>query len=171
LSRPNFKHGPARVVTISFPPDDEAALQRLIDAADSVPEGASADSIVEIRASDVEAVVAMLMAITGTFSNFTAHGRSQLLVCAERVRQVDDEGFSAERDDQYVRGELALAAACYAAHAVGGGGAIASVQSLWPFPRAWWKPGTPARDLTKAAALLIAELDRRERAAGGRTSH
>lgn len=36
------------------------------------------------------------------------------LVIAERERQIKEEGFDAEHDKQHQRGELTLAAACYA---------------------------------------------------------
>ena len=37
------------------------------------------------------------------------------LIATERQRQIDDEGYSAEHDDEHAGGELALAAIAYAA--------------------------------------------------------
>lgn len=37
------------------------------------------------------------------------------MICLERVRQVEQEGWSAEHDATHTAGELAMAAACYAA--------------------------------------------------------
>ncbi|MEB3421767.1 hypothetical protein VK682_24660 [Salipiger manganoxidans] len=36
---------------------------------------------------------------------------------------------------------------------------------LWPWDRKWWKPTTPRRDLVKAGALIVAEIERLDRAA------
>jgi hypothetical protein len=35
----------------------------------------------------------------------------------------------------------------------------------WPWDLKWWKPTTPRRDLVKAAALIVAEIERLDRAA------
>lgn len=75
-------------------------------------------------------------------------------VLAERQRQKDKEGWTAEHDDKWKRGELRHAATCYA---VGG------VAYMWPWDMKWWKPGSIRRNLVKAAALLIAEIDRIDR--------
>lgn len=91
-------------------------------------------------------------------------------IAAERWRQLTGEGFTAERDDDYIRGELAQAGACYAhprppmvlgtceqTHEA------ASVPVEWPWHLRWWKPTTRRRDLVKAAALIIAEIERLDR--------
>ena len=94
-------------------------------------------------------------------------------IAAERQRQVQKEGWSIKHDDTHTRGELALAAACYAKEA-----ALPAVLplttkngTLWPWSLEWWKPKTPRRDLIRAAALIIAEIERLDRkdirAAGG----
>ncbi|ONC97004.1 hypothetical protein AQ925_06630 [Burkholderia pseudomallei] len=83
---------------------------------------------------------------------------------AERRRQVEAEGWTPGHDDQYQHGVIALAAACYAANA--GGVAWADpLPSFWPWMHNWWKPTTPRRDLVKAGALILAELERLDRAA------
>lgn len=83
----------------------------------------------------------------------------------ERSRQVSSEGFSTKRDDSYVAGELALAGALYAAPAPELDGEAKPLN--WPFPQRWWKPTDRRRDLVKAAALLIAEIERLDRAEEG----
>ncbi|MGF6878399.1 hypothetical protein [Paraburkholderia sp. MM5477-R1] len=97
-------------------------------------------------------------------------------VVAERKRQVTVEGFTAEHDAKYP-GAMAKAAATYAAHA----GAMASigyevdyeayrgvpvhqVSAPWPWDDEWWKPTTVRHDLVKAGALLLAEIERLDRA-------
>lgn len=92
-------------------------------------------------------------------------------VVAERRRQVEAEGWTPEHDDEHAGGELASAASCYA-H-VASYGDIAHVISPadsppynWPFDEAWWKPGDdPRRMLVKAGALILAEIERLDRAA------
>jgi hypothetical protein len=90
-------------------------------------------------------------------------------VIVERRRQVGAEGFSTEHDDEHDAGILASAAAAYALAAAdalhpfsrGDGGYRAGTPpAMWPLEPAWWKPSTPRRALEKAAALLLAELDR-----------
>lgn len=89
-------------------------------------------------------------------------------VIAERVRQTQSEKWTPEHDDAHTRGEMALAAACYAQHAAQTPDARRVVQSyhMWPenWSPAWWKPKTPRQDLVRAAALLIAEIERLDRA-------
>lgn len=84
-------------------------------------------------------------------------------VLAERQRQVTAEGWTAERDDGYQNSELADAAACYAIHAHNQG---FSTPDHWPWSQDWWKQTSPRRDLVKAGALILAEIERLDRAAG-----
>jgi hypothetical protein len=81
-------------------------------------------------------------------------------VLAEQERQMAVEGWAPEHDDEHGDGELAIAAECYALHAADG-----NCRGLWPWDFRWWKPRTPRRDLVKAGALILAELDRIDRAA------
>ena len=84
-------------------------------------------------------------------------------VLAERDRQQDVEGFSADHDDSHTDGSLAVAGVCYATFAVS---RQVNIWNLWPrsWDPSWWKPKDPRRDLVRAAALLIAEIERRDRA-------
>jgi hypothetical protein len=83
---------------------------------------------------------------------------------AERDRQVSAEGWTAEHDDGHNRGELALAGACYAASTHPSSDARVAADALWPWDDKWWKPTTRRRDLIKAAALIVAEIERLDRA-------
>jgi hypothetical protein len=86
-------------------------------------------------------------------------------IAAERMRQIESEGWSAEHDDEHRGGELALAGAAYATHAA----AFRDAEALvWPWGRKWWKPKNPRRDLVRAAALIVAEIERLDRAKAGR---
>jgi hypothetical protein len=86
-------------------------------------------------------------------------------VLAERRRQIEVEGWHADHDDDaHEFGQLAIAASCYA---------VASVQdertrrltipSAWPWAAEWWKPKDPRRDLVRAGALILAEIERLDR--------
>ena len=81
---------------------------------------------------------------------------------AERLRQVDDEGWSPEHDDQHAVGELAAAAACYC-HPEPCMDDTRGVPFSWPWDAAWWKPTDRRRDLVKAGALILAEIERLDR--------
>lgn len=90
-------------------------------------------------------------------------------VLAERRRQIEAEGFTADHDDRHIRGELATAAACYAAPSRY---RLAALDLLWPpmWSGTLWKPSgahddltARRRDLVKAAALILAEIERLDR--------
>lgn len=104
-------------------------------------------------------------------------------IAAERERQKTAENWTPEHDDRHADGSLSRAAACYAAHAsafqrVGyaNGSRDVSVETYrsyphargqfgWPWDGEWWKPTVPRRDLEKAGALIVAEIERIDRAA------
>lgn len=112
------------------------------------------------------------------------------LIAAERERQVAEENWTPEHDDGHTKGELAMAAACYAAPTriyierglLNGHG----FADPWPFPpiaslsgryAGDWdkrKSGNVVKDmptegedrirfLVKAGALIAAEIDRLQR--------
>lgn len=103
-------------------------------------------------------------------------------VLEERRRQITVEGWRIEHDDEHIRGELARAAACYAfvgalpdehsrdihASALWGTaeGIVSVVGEIWPetWDAHWFKPRNRRRDLVRAAALLLAEIERLDRA-------
>lgn len=96
-------------------------------------------------------------------------------VLAERQRQVKAEGWSSKHDDQYKNTELAFAASCYAFHAAAASWDLEDdgipydshpVPKQWPWDPSWWKPTDARRDLVKAGALILAEIERIDRAAG-----
>ncbi|WP_435608745.1 hypothetical protein [Pseudomonas knackmussii] len=87
-------------------------------------------------------------------------------VFAERRRQIHVEGFSLEHDDEHHRGELAIAAACYAEEAfcqLRDPDRLPEISQivpeLWPWEPTWWKPSLDARkNLVKAGALILAAI-------------
>lgn len=91
-------------------------------------------------------------------------------IAAERRRQVEAEGYSADHDDKTEgEGQMAGAAACYAfgeklwIGEQNGQGFLAKAASVWPWADRWWKPTTRRRDLVKAGALIVAEIERLDR--------
>lgn len=84
-------------------------------------------------------------------------------VMRERHRQVTAEGWTPQHDDAHTDGCLAQAAACYAANASGMAGRGYGPAPYWPFDHEWWKPKDKRRDLVRAAALIIAEIERLDR--------
>lgn len=89
-------------------------------------------------------------------------------VQAERRRQVEAEGWTPEHDDAHSYGQMARAAACYAlagSSAPNDGTAALLVSLAWPWDEQWWKPTSTRRDLVKACALALAEIERLDRAA------
>jgi hypothetical protein len=92
-------------------------------------------------------------------------------VLTERQRQISVEGWTTEHDDRHPDGSLSMAAACYAAQA---GTTLQSqeysaaavfTRVCWPWAMDWWKPTAPRRDLVKAGALTLAQIERLDRAA------
>lgn len=85
-------------------------------------------------------------------------------VIAERRRQTEVEGWTAEHDDSHTHGEMAGAAACYALTAADyWASADAAIRSVWPWDWKWWKRKDRRRNLVKAAALLFAEIEQLDR--------
>lgn len=100
-------------------------------------------------------------------SKMTAAARD---VLAERERQVSVEGWTPAHDDEHDDGQLAQAAACYARPGCGTGdcgdcGECGAVPVAWPWDESWWKPSADRRrNLVKAGALILAEIERLDRA-------
>ncbi|MGP5325966.1 hypothetical protein [Vreelandella titanicae] len=87
----------------------------------------------------------------------------------ERLRQINEEGFTAEHDDVYKDGQLVSAASAYgfAYVAMTDDHEVEDLYAppFWPWDTSWWKPSPdPRRNIIKAMALLAAEYDRLERA-------
>lgn len=105
-------------------------------------------------------------------------------VAAERERQKSVEGWTLEHDDEHGMGQMAKAAAAYAyfgslddSQRTKGGDAdsythflITRLFPVWGTSYGgwgwhWWKPKDQRRDLIRAAALIVAEIERLDRAA------
>lgn len=86
-------------------------------------------------------------------------------VVAERQRQKTIEGWTPEHDDEHCNGELAMAAVCYI-NETGTVNRNGGKPWGWPWDASWWKPKTRRRNLVKAGALILAEIERLDRDAG-----
>jgi hypothetical protein len=84
-------------------------------------------------------------------------------IAAERQRQINVEGWTAEHDDEHANGCMASAAACYALAAYLGNDWKPTRH--WPWDEKCWKPKDRRRNLVIAGALIAAEIDRIDRAA------
>jgi hypothetical protein len=104
-------------------------------------------------------------------------------IAAERKRQIEKEGYDARHDDRHEKGEIALAACCYASptplYLKDERASAFIMRDPWPWDDSFDKrpvyqgrsrqPGllsAKLRDLlVKAAALLVAEIERLDRSA------
>ena len=101
-------------------------------------------------------------------------------VALERFRQMQEEGWTVEHDDEHADGSLARVASAYAyfssldecdlKHNKSLGritGIVKVIDLLWPqsWSERWWKPKDRRLNLVRAGALIVAEIERLDRAA------
>lgn len=99
------------------------------------------------------------------------------MVAGERARQIH-RGFTADHDDAHTNREIANAALCYLKHYVERAWTIDNEMGLsvepgtyqnaespweWPWEEEAWNPKGKIEDLTRVAALVVAEIERLER--------
>ncbi|CAI1656159.1 hypothetical protein [Serratia liquefaciens] len=89
-------------------------------------------------------------------------------VVAERQRQINAKGYTQESDDGYLAGVLSQAGAAYAVLASDLPNAARRAKRLWPWPNAdkylaTRRKNTQRMNLVKAAALIVAEIERIDR--------
>ncbi len=87
-------------------------------------------------------------------------------VIGERIRQVAKEGYTPSHDDEHGDSSLSIAAACYAMPPGMRQMTELSCPWGWPWEPAHWKPKGRRQDLVRAAALILAEIDRIDRKEG-----
>jgi len=110
----------------------------------------------------------------------------------ERARQVNLEGWTIDHDNDHTGEQLAAAAAAYALPELlrtyvsvrvedppqpsfaidpvsGWGPFYKFIPRDWPWAAEWWKPKNRRYDLVRAAALIVAEIERLDRASVSET--
>lgn len=115
-------------------------------------------------------IVAAVNALPGLLAERAAlvEARTQAAsdVLAERARQIAVEGWTPAHDDEHDGGELARAGAAYALMATQEHKA-SRVPGWWPWSLDCWKPKSRREDLVRAGALILAEIERLDRALVG----
>lgn len=106
--------------------------------------------------------------LNGTHLLYEISSKAALDVLGERTRQIEAEGWTPEHDDEHTDAAMAYAAAGYAIEAADElyGVETPTVDPVYSpiFPEGWeFKRSAPRRMLVKAAALLLAEIERLDR--------
>lgn len=91
--------------------------------------------------------------------------RAWLDVMGERTRQMAVEGWTPDHDDKHDQAQMAGAALCYLAEDIPHWARSQAQGCYWPWDAEWWKPADPRRNLVKAGALILAEIERLDRTA------
>ena len=141
---------------------DRWLVKRFVPA--TPPEAATAEAAAhpaDIAAAAHEAEINDWLAAGKAPASVPSDAARDVLV--ERQRQISGEGWSTGHDDEHTESEMALAAACYACAAAGY--RRSAMPPMWPWSEAWWKPANGRRDLVRAGALILAEIERLDRAA------
>ena len=152
----------------------DSELSRLIgeylddDAGDSTKEEAW-NMIADFTVDNAKTIIAALAALPEAPAVPVVKAWQDVL--AERQRQISAEGWSINHDDEHDQGEMARAAGCYALHGFFNNGKWSSTRYdiehyLWPWSLDWWKPKDTRHNLIRAAALLLAEIERLDRMEG-----
>jgi|GEM_PF-6948228 len=145
-------------------------LSAMVTREDETPVG----GIVLLRGGDVARYAGALEAVTAEIEREEC-GEPEIgagvleEIRTERRRQRAREELTPEYDDHLTDGSLADAAAAYClATSTLAWGAGADPEEIWPWPEGF-KPKDRRRDLVRAAALIVAEIERMDRAgaAGG----
>lgn len=94
-------------------------------------------------------------------------------VLAERQRQIEKEGWTPEHDDEHGDNSMAIAAACYALadYQRPLNVQTVSIEKLWQWTgwaSHWFKPKDKRRNLIRAGALILAEIERLDRSEAAR---
>lgn len=115
---------------------------------------------VKLRSDTAEAAALAYLSVS--------HSKASQDVLAERSRQLSEEGWTLAHDDEHVKGEMAAAAICYAAgerltHGPFKQAPYGWHSWWWPWEDRWWKRQDRRRNLVKAGALILAEIERLDR--------
>ena len=94
------------------------------------------------------------------------------LIANERRRQVTEEGWTAEHDDEHADGQMLRAAVIYLHWGTDRQAPVIDeetdprdgIPEGWPWDARWWKPKDRLSNLVRAGGLCLAERDRLARA-------
>jgi hypothetical protein len=123
-----------------------------------------------MRARDEGTFPVVVYLIDVAASSVNALTKAAHDVLAERQRQMSAEGWTPEHDDEHTKGELAVAAALYALQGRGdpmlwitSGNRPGHNANFLGRIESWLKPADRRRNLVRATALLLAEIERLDR--------
>ncbi len=155
-----------------------AAMRELADSADSsgTTHHAFARQIGETLRSAADQIDALKKALEEACKALISgiDSAAALDILTERERQKSQEGWTVAHDDEHTDGSLALAAACYAhgkphfrmpSNKPRDENFLNTHANIWPWHLLWWKPKDRRRDLVRAGALILAEIERLDRSA------
>lgn len=111
----------------------------------------------------VPAGVALIDAAAAAVGRDAALSNAVTDVLAERQRQQDVEGWTIAHDDMHNGGQMPEAAACYITGYKEW--SLTDKRQRWPWALRWWKPKDRRHNLVRAGALVLAEIERLDRAA------
>jgi hypothetical protein len=99
-----------------------------------------------------------------------AQSKASRDVITERERQKTVEGWTPDHDDDHDDDALSKAAACYALAGTNQDESLyihgswkGLTDLFWPWDAEWWKPKDRRRNLVRAGALILAEIERLDR--------
>lgn len=98
-------------------------------------------------------------------------GKGCSIVCKERLRQVREGGYDGNHDDRHPKTLLSIAGVAYALDVAAKHSDVKSgwkrvfrlcALRLWPFDSRYFNitPTDPVKQLTKAATMIIADIDK-----------
>lgn len=143
--------------------------------------GENADRVAHLTLAKRQHRMAQLRAAMTPAPAYEALSQAAQDVLAERRRQIEVEGWTPEHDDRHNEQSMSIAAACYVLNGTMPtrvGPQRVSLEHLWRWTGwsvTWFKPKDRRTDLVRAGALILAELERLDRAHGagdrGETEH
>lgn len=134
-------------------------------AAQGCPGLLTGDQILDILRDHIGfengAIVGLEEAARALTTNQPPHIAILAEVAVERQRQLDVEGWTTSHDDRYAHPELVAAGLSYIDPK---NQTRKWPPRAWPWDREWWKPKGYHRNFIRGMALLVANLEQRQRA-------
>lgn len=148
-------------------------IKQDIASDDAITKLADQDELISLLQQEIGRLNRMIVSHSDGFENAS---RAGLDILGERSRQRRLEGYHDHHDDQLVDLSLSSAAIAYIEDArlrgtSGGKGFDFSPPPSWPFSKDAWKPKDVRRSLVIAGALIIAEIEKVDRASDQLNSH